>query len=560
MKKYIFILLSSLILFACKKDDEVLTKMDSKFESYLVERFDLDGDGEISPYEASLVVEIDCSDRDIWRLDGIEDFPNLEVLICANNDILLVNVSKNTKLRTLICDGNSIATINVTNNPLLETLSCKDCGRLDSLVINTSVKYLDIRGHLLDSIDFHQNTHLKELYCGSPYMKVCNVSQSDVELLDCSGSEKLTELNLDGCFSLRSLTCDMEDIVLDLSNSPNIEELYLNSIEKIDISHSQFLKVLHCTNTNLVHTNLDLSKNLLLEEIKLAGISMDRIDLSVNMQLTNVDLFVPISQNSFDLSNHTKLVSFSFRQWGEGEQNIALLNFSGCTSLENLNLEYIKATSINVSGCRSLSTLKCVDSRLTDINLNGCINLSVLDCRENNLTVLELGELTKLTELNCSGNKLTSLKTNSNNLTILNCVSNQIRELNVRNQPRLLSLYCNDNQISTLDLTGCTSLLEIDCRNMTSLTSLILDNCQSLETIFSTNCSLTKLDVSTCGALTHLYCASNRLQPSLDVSHCTKLIEVNCISNPGLTELILHKDHTISPLYKDSRTQIVLVN
>ena len=560
IKKHICVLLSFFVLFACDKDDVVLPKMDNTFKSYLVANFDLDGDGEISPYEASLITEIDCSDRDIWQLDGIEDLPNLEVLICANNDILIVNVSKNPKLKTLICDGNYIHIMDVSNNPLLETLSCKDCGRLDSLVLNTGVKKLDIRGHLFETIDFRQNKHLKELYCGSPYLTVCDVSMSEVEILDCNDSNNLTELNIDGCIALKRLTCNVDDLVLDLSNSPNLEELYLTSIRKLDVSRSASLRILHCANISSEHTDLDLSKNPLLEDLKLHGTILDRIDLSNNLQLVNVDLFISISQSTLDFSNRTMLKSFSYRQWGESGQKLESVNFSGCTNLENMNLENMKINSLNVSGCRTLSILNCVNSRLTELNMNECVNLSVLNCRGNDLAELELGEFTKLTTLNCSENKLTSLKINSVNLILLNCVSNQLAELNVRHQTRLEELYCNDNHISSLDLTDCTSLVELDCRNMSSLTSLILANCKSLETIYSTNCSLTTLDVNSCMALTHLYCAANRLQPSLDVSKCPGLIELNCISNPGLTELFLHKNNTIDPLYKDPQTQIVLAN
>ena len=556
--KYICIILSFSILFACKRDDDVIPTLDYSFKSYLLENFDLDGDGAISPEEAALITKIDCSDRrTIYRLNGIEDLPNLEELICSNILISSINVSKNPKLKTLICDGTYIRVINISNNPLLETLSCYNVETLDSVYLNTAIKKLDIRGHRMDSVNFPNNKSLKELYCGGPRLSVLDVSMSVLEVLDCSDT-KLSSLNIEGCTSLKSLSIDAEGLFLDLSNCPNLEELYVISTENLDVSNSPLLKTLHCVNS--IFVGMDLAKNPLLENLKLEGTNQVFIDISKNFHLINVELFIPIRHTSLDLSNRTSLKTFSYREWGGGGQTLETLNLSGCTALESLNLEYIRLVSLNVSGCPKLSVLNCYNSGLSELNIKGCTNLTEIDCRGNNLTELELAECTKLTKLNCSGNKLTSLKINSTNFTMLNCESNFITELNVRNQTLLEVLYCNDNKISSLDLLGCSSLVELDCRNMLSLTSLILADCRALKILYCSNASLTSLNVNVCTELTHLYCAANRLQPSLDLSKCPELIELNCISNPGLTELILNKDHSIDPLYKDSHTQIVIAN
>ena len=557
MKKSICVLLSFFVLLACKKEDDVLPTMDTTFKSFLLENFDLDKDGSISLEEASLITKIDCSDKIIFRLNGIEDLPNLEELICSNTRISIIDVSNNPKLKTLICDGTNIRKINVSNNPLLEILNCRDVVALDSVILNAGIKKLDIRGHQMDSLNFHNNRFLEELYCGGPNLSVLDISMSLVEIVDCSDAQ-LTAFNIEGCTTLRSLSIDAEGLFLDLSNCPNLEELYVVSTENLDVSHSPLLKTLHCENSKFI--GMDFAKNPLLENIKLEGTNQDLIDLSKNFQLVNVELFIPIRHSSLDLSNRTTLKTFSYREWGEGGQTLETLNLSGCTSLENLNLEYIKLTSLNVSGCRELSILNCYNSRLSELNISGCVNLSSLDCRGNDLTKLDLGDCTKLSRLNCSDNKLTALKISSPNLTMLNCVSNFITAIDVRNQTKLEEFFCNDNKISSLDLTGCTSLVELDCRNMSSLVSLILTNCRALKILYCTNSSLKLLELTPCAELTHLYCAGNRLQPSLDLSKCKNLQELNCIANSGLTELALYRGHTINPLYKDSQTQIVLVN
>jgi len=47
--------------------------------------FDTNNDGMISVLKAKTVKEIDCSNRNIKDLTGIEKFENLERLICSNN-------------------------------------------------------------------------------------------------------------------------------------------------------------------------------------------------------------------------------------------------------------------------------------------------------------------------------------------------------------------------------------------------------------------------------------------------------------------------------------------
>ena len=544
------------ILTACSKDDYSPTAIDSTFKSYLLDRFDTNKDGILSYEEAAAIKEIDCSGQNIYRLTGIEDIPNLEVLRCNNTKISYLDVSSNPKLRELSCDSVSLLKVDVSKNLLLETLSCKGATSIDSVILSPGIKKLDMRGHRMDSVNLAGNQQIRELYCGGPNLKVVNVSNTSLEVLDCIDS-KVDQLNIDGCTTLKSFSFNSDGIDIDLSHCPQLEELHVIAAENLDVSHSPLLRVLHCENA--VFAGVDLELNPLLEELILEGSNQDLIDLSKNLRLANVALFIPIRQTSLDLSNRKSLKTFSYRRWGEGEQFLSSLNLSGCPLLEELSLEYLNITSLDVSNCSALATLKCYDSRLSEINLKGSKNLSVLDCRGNDLTKLEISELTKLTTLNCAGNRLTSLNINSSNLTSLDCGSNLIAELNVRNQSQLLELYCNDNNIKSLDLTGCSSLVEFDCRNTPVLATLNLTGCSSLERIYSSNCLLTSLDVSSCTALTHFYCAANRLQPSLDLSKNLNLKELNCIANPSLTEIVLNQKHTINPLYKDDQTQIRLV-
>ena len=78
-------------------------------------------------------------------------------------------------------------------------------------------------------------------------------------------------------------------------------------------------------------------------------------------------------------------------------------------------------------------------------------------------------------------------------------------------------LGCAGNNLTSLNVSGCTALTELDC--------------------YYNN--LTSLDVSGCTALTGLDCAGNNLT-SLDVSGCTALTELDCLGN-NLTSSALNQ-------------------
>jgi len=111
MKNFILAIsvLSVMILLSnCSdKDSKVIVEIpDSNFKAYLIENFDTNKDGNISLSEVKAVKVIDCSDRDIKDLNGIEKFENLERLICSNNELNELNLIYNKKLNWLDCRNN----------------------------------------------------------------------------------------------------------------------------------------------------------------------------------------------------------------------------------------------------------------------------------------------------------------------------------------------------------------------------------------------------------------------------------------------------------------------
>jgi Leucine-rich repeat (LRR) protein len=80
---------------------------DANFKAYLLENFDKNKDGNISLSEAKAIKEINCSGKNIEKLDGIEKFESLESLDCSNNKLEELEIRYNLKLNKLVCNGNN---------------------------------------------------------------------------------------------------------------------------------------------------------------------------------------------------------------------------------------------------------------------------------------------------------------------------------------------------------------------------------------------------------------------------------------------------------------------
>ena len=589
-----------------------MEQMNVNFKAYLLKNFDLDKDGEISMEEAALVKEMNCSKLPIASYEGIENFPNLERLDCSETGASTIDLSRNTALKILICN-HGYRELDVSNNHTLDTLiSIGDWrGSLISLKINPELKFLNILNHSLQSLDVSNHKSLKVLYCASNSLKSLDVSNSTLDSLFCTytGEASLTELKIEGCTSLKHVSLRVKNLPLVLRNCQSIEIVDARGLSLVDVSDSPLLKELFCHFDSNI-SDLDLSNNPLLEDLTISNGVYNKLDLSNNLQLKNLLIANCYINDNLSLSNHFQLENISLRGRVNFDRNLDFsnckhlktfyyshsssyssngtieeINFSGCTSLESVNIDESAAyslKSLNVSGCQALSTLECsYKESLTEINLQGCNNLMDLQCRNNGLSYLDLqdcpnllslrcennpltelilSECTKLTKLYCSDNQLTKLKTNSEFLSTIDCRSNNsLSEIEIVNGIGLEYLDCSYNNLTELDLSDCRSLERLICNYNNNLTSLNINDCKSLKFIDCNDCSLIDLDVSNSSLLLELNCYNNQLYPTLDVSKCSHLSLLRCSRNE-LKEIIINRNIPINNISKDPETKLVLAD
>ena len=293
---------------------------DANFRT-VVENFDTNKDGSLSDTEIAAVEAIDCHDKGISNLKGIEYFTSLDYLDCCGNQLTALDVSKNTSLKILDCIYNQLTTLDVNKNTALNKLWCGD--------------------NPLTTLDVSKNTALIDLYCGCNQLTALDVSKNTaLTKLNCSGNQ-LTALDVSKNTALTKLDCGS------------------NQLTALDVSKNTALTGLNCGYNQL--TALDVSKNTALTDLDCDKNQLTSLDLS-NTNMDDLDCYDNIYQivvgndRTFDLSTLP------------GNFNVAKTsNWSGGTVSGNtLTVDSDQDTVTYKYDCgkdrRKTFTLKCVES------------------------------------------------------------------------------------------------------------------------------------------------------------------------------------------------------
>ena len=179
---------------------------DANFRT-IVEHYDTNKDSSLSDTEIAAVEAIDCYDKGISNLKGIEYFTALRSLSCGRNQLTALDVSKNTALTYLHCSYNQLTSLDVSKNTALTKLYCYnnqltsldvskntaltdldcDINQLTSLDVskNTALTYLRCNDNQLTSLDVSKNTALTKLSCDNNQLTSLDVSNTDMDDLNC---------------------------------------------------------------------------------------------------------------------------------------------------------------------------------------------------------------------------------------------------------------------------------------------------------------------------------------------------------------------------------------
>ena len=240
------------------------------------------------------------------------------------------------------------------------------------------------------------------------------------------------------------------------------------------------------------------------------------------------------------------------------------LDFSGMDKLEKVTIysESMHIGTINLQDCTKLQQLALVpDSEhmiyVDGINLRGCTNLDSFVCG-GQTDQIDLSGLKKLEDVmftgetetlnldRCSGLKRMyiisdTLKTLSlkgvRNLKGITLKAPSLESLDLSKNKKLKNLTCNQTRITSLDLSGNKDLKSLNCQNNRQLSSLDVTGCTSLVHLRCRNTALTKINVKTNRNLESLLCKNTKIS-SLNLKKNRKLKFLNC-TGTNVTKLDL---------------------
>jgi hypothetical protein len=252
--------------------------------------------------------EMDVAGKSIANLKGIEHFYNLQTLICNDNQLTSVDLTKNVNLSTLNLSNNSLSTIDLSKNKELNTLALRN-NKLESLDVTNNVnlqslhvnnnlltginlsanwrlKYLDINDNKLNTLDLSYADYLTEVNCQNN--KLTEISVGNIKRLNCSNNN-LTGLKFNAYSGANFKYLNCSDNAINGANvqqfvdklptpsaSNNAELVFKSSsdTEKNSMSQEQALTVMG-KNWTLKHTNGNI---YLGEESGVEDIEVDPID------------------------------------------------------------------------------------------------------------------------------------------------------------------------------------------------------------------------------------------------------------------------------------------
>ena len=148
------------------------------------------------------------------------------------------------------------------------------------------------------------------------------------------------------------------------------------------------------------------------------------------------------------------------------------------------------------------------------------------------LKKIDLKQATNLKSIVIYGTQISSIDlTKCKNLENVDLQDNsRLKTVKFGSHPKLTRIQCMECGVKKLNVTKCPKLKELWCGNDLQLSSLNLTKNTKLTELYAWCCNLKKLNLSKNTNLRELECSQNKLA-SLNLSKCKKLTYVACANN-----------------------------
>ena len=262
---------------------------DPAFREFVIYEYDGDKDGLLTADDLAKVTYMNCSNeksdyidkgKRLASLKGIEYFTSLTDLNCEDNEIVELDVSKNTELVELDCSINKIKSLDISRNAKLEDLIA-DHNNLEQLYTgsNTAIETIDCYCNKLTELDLSANTALDELTCYSNKLTRLALPSS-IYKLECQDNQ-LTSLDLSSRAGIHYVDCHDNRIAsISLDGCGHLSTLYCynNLLASLNVSNIRELNKLNCSNNRIA--SLELKGNAGLYELECSNNPLTSLDLS----------------------------------------------------------------------------------------------------------------------------------------------------------------------------------------------------------------------------------------------------------------------------------------
>ena len=549
---------------------------DKAFKDYCIRSFDTDHDGQLSLDECAVVERIEASGLGIATLQGIENFPNLKNLSCPNNELTVLDLSRNNKLQEIDLGFNHIRALTLPRNYNINLNVLRlNCNELMSLDVSTfpALTVLDISNNPISEIDLTKNYNLYQFYGSGCHLSSLNLPNSALYILaindnpllggfDLSygyyleelycGNIGLTSIDLSVYQKLRRINLGFNPLTsINLSKNTNLEYVDVSGIgnlTSLDVSALRALTELRCPGNRI--SSLNLANCLFLKKLDCSSNQITQLEVVNNPYLDSLNVlenplqFLYVANGQYDKIREKALPS-----------GVSVVEKSATglvideTSFPDPGFRNYVLRELDVSGDgiltvperNAVSTISvCTDTIASVVGIgyfSTLSSVSLYGVKGGMLADIDVSMLALLNSLNVSFNALKALDVSKNlYLVNLNCDSNLIESLNLSQNTSLKELHCQKNKLSSLDVSYNRSLTSLDFRN---------------NSISAVNLSKNKF-------LAHLWCNDNSLN-TLDVSSLPAIAELHCRGNAELNTLTMLQEQEIATIDKDDFTQIVYV-
>jgi Leucine-rich repeat (LRR) protein len=372
---------------------------DNNFEQALIDLgYDTVLDDYVLTENINTITAINLSAKGIADLTGLEDFTNLETLICSGNSLATLDISQNSNLLTLNCANNSLTTLDTSLNLVLETINCS-LNQISSLDLsnNTFLTNLNCSDNLLTNLNVFNNVNISNLNCSINQISALNlVTNTNLASLDCShnlliglimtngNNTAITTANFDSTYNALLTCIEVDDAVYSSTNWTNIDY------------HASFSNNCHYGETYVPDDNF---------EQELINLGYDTVldDYVITANINTIG-FLDVSFKS--INDLTGIGDFmALTQLICNNNNITNLDLGNNFSLAYINCSFNLLSDLYISS-PNLNFLSASNNQLLDLDLSGKLFLTYVELQNNSLNSLNIknGNNTGITNFNISSN------------------------------------------------------------------------------------------------------------------------------------------------------------